>query len=139
MSIFASRTTKLIEMKDGGTVTVRKLAGRHIERARQEHSMAMMDSVKRMGVAFQRELAATIDTKDDEIKAVQSDPMNGFDLTTVLERGILAWSYAEKVTPELIDDMEDEARTEIATAIMKLTLPSLFLSAEEKAAEEKKD
>ena len=52
--------------------------------------------------------------------------------------GIVSWSMDETVTPERIEDLEDEAVQFIATEVLRLTKPTLFQAVEQREVEEKK-
>ena len=98
MSIFASRTVKTLEIPfdPPQTVTIQKLAGRHLEKAHQASLVASLDNLKLMGgPAFQRELAAIGDPQDraEQVAALQADPLNAYDRYVLLAHGITGWSY----------------------------------------------
>lgn len=137
MSIFASRIQRVVEIPFDvpHTVTIQKLAGRHVEKAREAGQFASADRLKGMGgIAFQRELSALHSTASDETAALvakaQADPLNTYDRATVLQRGIVAWTYDEPLTRDAdgripaIDDLSDEASDFLARAILELTLPA---------------
>lgn len=137
MSIFASRAQKTIDLPfdPPQTVTIQKLAGRHLEKARQESLFASFDYVKRVGgVAFQRELAAALgengepaETREaSDAPAVAVDPLADVDLDVVLRHGIKAWTYDVEITPQALDDLTDEARDFLAREILRFTKPALF-------------
>jgi hypothetical protein len=142
MSIFASRTTKVVEIPfdPPQTVTIQKLAGRHLEKARQAQQAAAVDTLQRMGgSAFQRDMAALGDPAAvaKRVAAVQADPLNGFDRAALLQAGIKAWTYDEPVTPASFDDLSEEAVDYLAREILKLTKPALFRTGDEQEAEKK--
>lgn len=111
-SPFTSRHTDVIDVPDDApnTVTIRKLSGRHLERASQANMMASVDTIKRMGGAkFQKELR---DIGDADIRAAkiaeqQADPMNGYDQRVLLYKGITGWTYPESLTPEPAPEIKD--------------------------------
>jgi hypothetical protein len=135
MSIFASRTRRVVEIPFDAphTVTIQKLAGRQVEKAREANQFASADRLKGMGgVAFQRELGQLGDPAATAalVAKAQADPLNTYDRATVLQKGIVAWTYEEPVgtpllvTPEAIDDLSEEAADFLARAILELTLPA---------------
>ena len=133
MSIFASRAQKTIELPFDAphTVTIQKLAGRHLEKARQESLFQSVDYVKRIGgLAFQKELAAATGGDDAEkkraVEDAQQDPLTSVDVRTVLQFGIKAWSYDQAVTTEAVEDLTDEAAEFLAREILRFTKPALF-------------
>jgi hypothetical protein len=144
MSIFSSRITRIVELPFDvpNTVTLRALAGRHLERARVESQAASVSFIQKMGgPAFQKELATLGDPeKQKELtEKAKADPLNLFDRYIVLYRGIVGWTYPESLKAvmveedgrqvehiEAIDDLSDEAAEFIAREILRLSKPSLF-------------
>lgn len=143
MSIFASRTQQVLPLPfdEPHTVTIQKLAGRMLEKARQVNQQASVDALRRMGGAtFQRELGAVGDPAvvAAAVAKRQADPLHTYDRYVVLAKGITAWTYDEALTPvevvdedgtktlriAAIDDLDEEAADFIARAIMALTRPA---------------
>lgn len=128
MSIFASRTQRTIAIPfdEPHTVTIQKLSGRQLEKAKEASQSAAVESLKRMGgAAFQRELAELGDAKAtaERVAAAQADPLTSYDRLILLQRGIVAWTYPETITPEAVEDLSEEAADFLARAIVDLTLP----------------
>lgn len=147
MSIFASRTQQTIpipfDLKPDGTpheVTIQKLAGRHIQKARDLDQLASIDTLKRMGgPKFQQELSDAGGSDPAVVAALvakqQADPLHGYDRYTVLAAGIKSWTYEESLTPveetnddgtktmriPAIDDLDDYAADFLARAILALS------------------
>jgi hypothetical protein len=137
MSIFASRTQQTIDLPFDvpHTVTIQKLAGRHLEQAKQANQAAAVESLRRMGGAtFQRELNAIGPSVviADAVAKVQANPLSGYDRYVLLEKGIKAWTYVDDagavipVTAAAIEDLDDEAIDFLARAVLQLTKPALF-------------
>ena len=139
MSIFASYVTRTVTIpgEDPETVTIQKLTGKALAAARQVQITASMDWIRTMGgAAFQRELAAAVadgaDAADGAVqKAVekerearQADPLRQYDRSTVLEKGVKAWTYQEPLTPDTLADLTDDAADFLAREILTLTLPN---------------
>jgi len=104
MSIFASGVTKILDVPGdpGQTVTIGKLTGRHLQRAREASMFTSMDMFRKMGGAqFQQELTGIGDqaARDKKIAEQQADPMNGYDQRTLLYKGIKSWTYPESLKP----------------------------------------
>lgn len=156
MSIFASRTTKTIEIlfDPPHVVTIVKLAGRHLERASQENTFGAVDTLKRLGgPAFQKELASVGDPEAQAaaVKKRQADPLNAYDPYVLLRFGIKAWTYDESLVPvnvieesgvsvsriAAIEDLDEEAVDFLAREILRLSKPSLFVDADAAAVAEK--
>ncbi len=140
-SPFASYTQQTIAIPwdDPHTVTIRRLAGRHEQKARDVAQAASVAALKRLGgAAFQRELTQAGGGDPAKVAALvaqrQADPLNGFDRYTVLAKGIVAWTYDEPLTPvevleddgtkawriPAIDDLDDVAADWLARAIVAL-------------------
>jgi hypothetical protein len=128
MSIFASRTQQTIAIPFDvpHTVTVQKLSGLQLEAAYAARLTASTETLKRMGgAAFRDDLAALGDSTAVAalVAQAQADPLTHYDRTTVLEKGIVGWSYDGAPTRALIEDLSQEAATFLARAILALTLP----------------
>jgi len=153
MSIFASRTTLTLDIPFDlpHTVTIQKLAGRHLAKAHQAYMAGLFSEVQERGGAkvqkdMQQLFGGDAEQTDEEkaeaktqIEKVKNDPLNGYDKYTLVQAGVKAWSYDVKVSPEAIDDLDDDAVTFFATEIMRVTKPALFLSKDEREAERKND
>jgi hypothetical protein len=140
MSIFASRATRTLEIPGDSphTVTIQKLAGRHLAQAMLENQLHSIDTFRKMGGAqFQKELnAIRDDAKADAAKPVEptvADPMAGYDRDVLMQHGIVSWSYPETVA-DMLPDLTDEAADFFAREILKLSKPGLFLTADENEA-----
>jgi hypothetical protein len=135
MSVFTSRVTKDIPVGDQ-TVVIRKLAPRHLEKAAKEAQRKSLDDFKAMGgAAFLKEWQDVTDKKPDA-PDVAPDPMHGYDAVTLLESGIVSWTFTEKdaddkdvpvaLTRENIEDLDDETLTLLSREVLMLSKPSLF-------------
>src|SRR5262245_17579226 len=127
MSIFASRSQRTLEVPDDPphTVTIQKLAGRHVEQARREQQVESIAYVKRVGgIAEFRQQVATVDPTGEQVAAVAHDPARLYARSVVLEKGITAWTYDDPVTPETIADLDEPAADWLFHAILDLTFPN---------------
>ena len=157
-SPFASRVvvTLPIPFDAPHEVTIRKLAGRHLERARNAFMTDLfLDVQARGGASVQKDMQQLFekDAKDvaEKIEKQKADPLNGFDPYVIAQGGIVAWSYPESLAVELvtdekgnriprvaaIDDLDEDAVQWFATEIMRLTKPALFQTDEEAEAARK--
>lgn len=141
MSIFASRNTSVVTMADGTEVTIRQLTGRQLERARQAHLVKTLEMV-RSQASMLKELESLVPAANQAAAGSGSastpvDPMASVDKPTVVLAGVVAWSADVPVSDEAVGDLSEDAVDVLATAIMRLTKPSLFLSADAQEAEEK--
>lgn len=141
MSIFSSRTIKTLDIPfdEPHTVTIQKLSGRHLGKARDAYVAELYSGIaKRGGAAVQKDMQLLMgDDKaktDDAIEKVKKDPLGGLDKFTLVKFGVKGWSYDDRaVDDEAIDDLDDDALEFFAREVMRLTKPALFL--DEPAAE----
>lgn len=146
MSIFASRMQHTIALPfdPPHTVTIRKLTGREVDLSQAEHLKSLIAgrSPRGWSGAFQRIVAGL--GKPADAETLLADPLEGYDRFVIVRAGLLAWSYPESVTPivkdgtngtrvDAIEDLDDEAVEFLARAILQLTKPQLFQTADEAA------
>jgi hypothetical protein len=130
MSIFASRIQQTIDVPDDPphTVTIRKLAGRHVERVRQAQQFASVAAVMKVGGPAEFRKYAPIAADADQVAEARRDPAQLYSSESarslILEKGITAWSYDDPVTPETIGDLDIERREWLLHAILDLTFPN---------------
>lgn len=162
MSIFASKTQSdpmPLPFDPPHTVTVRKLTAREVEMAQAAHAHGVATSDTRLwATRFRRILENSLADKAQVEQAI-ADPLTGYDRFSIVRSGLVAWSYPESITPieaaaavkangktpaspavearDAIADMDDESIDFVATAILKLTKPWLFLTAEQLEAQKK--
>lgn len=154
--MFASKSQQTIPIAFDAphTVTIRKLTGRELERAQFDHLRSLVAGRSARGWAahFQQKLAAGTAVAADAEK-VLTDPLSGYDRTTIIRAGLLAWSYPDAITAvtvkgpdtapdQIVDavaDLDDDGAEFIATEIMRLTKPALFQTAEDSEAARKND
>ena len=135
MSIFASQTsaTVALPMDPPNTVTVRKLTGREVEAAQEAHRGSIASGSARSWAATFRRMLEKGASDPDVLKAV-ADPLLGYDRFVVVRDGLLSWAYPQPIksltTPDALEDLDDEAVDFIATEILRLTKPALFLTPE---------
>ena len=165
-SPFASRITATLDIPFDlpHQVTIQRLAGRHLERARSVFFQNMVQDVQaRGGAAAQKDVqqlftpdkAPGDDASDAEAKTAlekaKADPLNGLDQYSVVAPGIKSWTYPESLAPEkvldddgdevfrvkAILDMDEDALKWFATEILRLTKPAAFQTADEQEADRK--
>lgn len=143
MSIFASHTKSQpipLPTDPGQTVVVRKLTGIEVEQAQAEHARGIAAG-RGWANRFRRLIEKGIAT-DAQVLSALADPLIGYDRRSLVDAGLIAWSYMEDgkpkpLTAESKADIDDETSEFIATEVLRLTKPSLFLSVEEVAAARK--
>lgn len=143
MSSFANRHQKTIKnpFEAGETFTIQKLSGTSVELAQSEHIRKFINGQSPRGweSTFRRAMAAGTATEADVVKAM-TDPLLGFDRTTVVQLGLVGWSYVDEkdsaktpkpLTAAAIAELDDETMEHVALAIMRLTKPERFQTPEE--------
>jgi hypothetical protein len=147
-SPFASHTQSTVPLPcdPPHTITIRKLTGREIEQAQEAHR-SNLGSPRSWAATFRRMLEKGSATDPDVLQAIR-DPLTGYDRYALVRAGLVAWSYPQalKFTPsdkvdgkvDAIEDLDDEALDFIATEVLRLTKPQLFMTSAEDAEVEKK-
>ncbi len=143
-SIFASQTTDTVPIPFAAphTATLRKLTGRELDKAQEVHlknTIAGRWASHGWAAVFQRQLEKGIATNADAEKLLR-DPLNGYDRHTLVNAGLIAWSFPEPaLAPAAIDDLDDDALDWFAREILQRTKPSLFQTEDEREAARKND
>lgn len=140
--MFASRITKDVQCDDGDTaviVTIQKLSGRSLEKARDARSAAQIASLRtaskdllqvmrsdQLEVAAEQ-LAARRAKEAADPKAKAKARYEAYDREHVLNAGIVRWSceLRKKLSPEAIGDLDEESAQKLHEAILDLSLPPL--------------
>ncbi len=137
MPPFTSLFTKVLDVPGDPdqTITIRMLAPEHLEAAAKSQQRKVMHDLREMGgMAILKEFE-TLKTTGD-VRA--ADPMLLFDRVTLLEKGIIAWSYEQKISRATCADLTEEVAEYVGREALRLAKPSLFVTPEE-AQVEKKD
>jgi hypothetical protein len=145
MSIFASHTTDTfpIPFDAPHTVTIQKLAGRDVDDAQLAHMTGVVSGRGRNWATRFLELARRGQATDADARKVLDDPLSGYDRITLVARGVKAWTYTNAdgtptpITLQAVEDLVDEALEFFARAVLKLTKPALFQSADEREGDRK--
>jgi hypothetical protein len=140
--MFASRITKDVQCDDGDNaviVTIQKLSGRSLEKARDARSAAQIASLRtaskdllqvmrsdQLEVAAEQ-LAARRAKEMTDAKAKAKARYDSFDREHVLNAGVVRWSCEsiKKLSPESIGDLDEESAQKLHEAILDLSLPPL--------------
>src|SRR5262245_52603518 len=116
MSIFASQTSATIAlpMDIPHTVTIRKLTARETETAQAVSALSITNGrVSTFSQRLRRILAE--DATEADASAVLVDPLLGYDRYEVVSAGLMAWTYPQEITPEILKDIDDNAIEFIAS------------------------
>lgn len=93
-----------IPHEPGESMTFRKLGWKQLQKARDLRSREGLETLKAMGPEMQRAMADAQNTGATE--AALRDPANRYDRATLLQAGIVRWSYREKCNPANIDALD---------------------------------
>lgn len=142
MSIFTSRVTKTIPIPNtpNWQATIRKLSPRNLFQAARESQRIALETVDAMGGAAQlfekhkAELSAVI---KEAAEKKQDDPLASYDQVTLLDKGIVSWTCDEEKGLQAYEDLDEDTLRYLATEILRLSRPALFLTDDEKEEQEK--
>lgn len=135
MSIFTSYVTEELPVPSdaGQRVTIRRLPPKVLREASQAQQLAAVEDARAMREAMGEALSEMLGRVTPEAMAAakQADPLLSYDRVTLMLHGVTAWSYAQPVTREVLEDMDDDAQAWLAGAILRLSKPSLYQTADE--------
>jgi|SRR4051794_27626521 hypothetical protein len=145
MSIFASQTTETIPIPFDAphAVTIQKLTGRDVDAAQLDHMAGVVTGRGRNWAVRFLELARAGAATEQDARKVLDDPLSGYDRLTLAKRGVKGWTYTKadgtplEVTAAAVEDLDDEALEFCARAVLQLTKPALFQTADEREADRK--
>jgi L-lactate utilization protein LutC len=130
--VFASRVQKTVEIPHDPphTALLQKLPRRHLITASKQQTATLMSDIRaQFGERWQQEIAGFTSKKSDDAAALTKaakDPLLQFDVDTLLQYGLKAWTYDEPLTPDALADLDQETAEHLAREILRLTAPKLF-------------
>jgi hypothetical protein len=141
MSIFTSLVTETLDVPGlpGHTVTIRKLAPKHLSaaadvaKANAQREMAQAREV--LGDDFVATLLAS--PPKPAAPATRDDPLTAYDRVTLMRDGVLSWTFDRATDVEAYEDLDDDMQQWLAGAILKLAKPSLYRTVDEEEAAQK--
>ena len=163
MSIFTSLVTDVLTVQrdPGHTITIRKLAPKHLDEARAAAQLEAQQVLLNMGgPEFIRQLrdalprspdgaggdgGALRDSDDQTVLTIAAatavaDPLKFYDRVRLIQYGVVAWSYNQPTNDRTVcEDIDEDTQEWLARAILRLSKPALFESAEEAEARRKND
>lgn len=147
LSVFTSRVTStlLVPGAPEQSVTIRKLAPKHLDAAQRRSQQSSMAALREMGGSeFLRELQSlTATSEKDAAPVVEADPLSGYDRVALIVSGVKSWTFTDddgktvEVTDATVSDMDGEIQDWLAREILRLSRPVVFQSAEQRAAAQK--
>ncbi len=104
MGLVAETTRQRVDVphEDGEWVEIAPLTWADLETARR---IKTEEAIKQAAM-FSADTLRGIQSQQDGA-ATAPDPADGLDVATVLHAGVKAWSYADPVTPETIDRLDE--------------------------------
>lgn len=138
MSVFTSLVTKvlLVPRDPENTITIRKLAPKHLAEARKASQRESMSELKDMGPAFVKEVQQLVQDGTAG-NAAAADPLLLFDRPTLMRHGVINWTYEQPRAQEAFEDLDEETADWLAREILTLAKPSLFQTTAEGEADQK--
>jgi len=98
---------------------LRALSGKKLEEASWWAQRKAIEMAKLAGQEFIDAMETyRADLAEAEVKA---NPLQQYDIETLVRSGIVAWSYEMRLTPENIAELDSETREWAAREILKLT------------------
>jgi hypothetical protein len=110
-----------IPHEEGEWFRFRMLSGRQLEEASDRITAKYMATVRAIGTESLQALAK--DATEATEPEVPRDPVASYDVETLLKYGVVAWSYQDKLSPQMLSDLDDVTRVWAAREILDLTLP----------------
>ena len=93
------------------------LSYRELAEARESRSKKVISKATEMGPEMMKNLPTGVEAKE-AVKKADKDPLNEYDIDMILEKGIIGWSYEEKVTPKNIGFLDEETALFVAKALV---------------------
>ena len=121
----APHETISLPHEPGSWISIRKLSGSALRNARAVGSNQVFASMRQMGGEVVQAMQS-IQTggaraaEAEEVRAAQQgDPLNGYDIPTLLKFGLVGWSYYEgQPKSEDIDDLDGETQEYVARQLV---------------------
>lgn len=98
---------------------LRRLSWTDLQHASDVHATTIAQRLRAMGSEIVTAVTAARQQREELTPALDTPELN-YDQRTLLERGIAAWSYPEPVTPENIQDLDEETAAWAMRAIIDL-------------------
>lgn len=110
-----------IPHEPGEWLKLRPLSWKQLDDARKARTREAVKSSVEMTREMGPELMAQIRSARTETAAesAPADPSEAYDRATLLRLGIVGWSYEEPVSPEAIDDLDEETAEWAARELLR--------------------
>lgn len=135
MSIFTNQIEKTLPVPNDPdhAITIRKLPRRHLEKAAREAQRQHLEGLQEIGgprqIAELQEALEKLDPPKPEQPVSDEpkrDPLTAYDRQTLLQAAIVRWTYDVPVTPETIQEIDEDTEEWLAREVLRLSRPSLF-------------
>ena len=110
-----------IPHEPGEWMELRRPSWRELEEASKVKTDEVFQRLRSMGGDLLRELSGV--NREQVMAEAQRDPLQLYDMATVLRAGIAAWSYEAEVTPEALDSLDVLTAEWAAREILAPALP----------------
>lgn len=97
-----------IPHEDGEWMEFRRLSWKQLDEISDAASVAALRHVKDLGPEILAGMRSAVraDGLQEQLRATESDPLNGYDLGALLRAGIVAWSYDEPFDQAVVDELD---------------------------------
>ena len=119
--------------EEGQWIEVRRLSWKHLADARKARQEAVFATVRAMGGEVLKSLPSRCSKGCGEEKhegrctpvaqradQAATDPVNEFDIETLLQSAVVGWSYEETVSKDTISDLSEPTANWLAAEIVRL-------------------
>ncbi len=107
-----------IPHEEGHWMELKLLGWRHLEVSKRVKQAEQFRNIREMGKDV---FAAIQQSRGETDKNGPADPLAEHDLMTLLEKGVIAWSYDEPVSPETLGELDEQTAEWAARVILGVT------------------
>ena len=134
MSVFTSLVTKVLNVPHdpGQTVTIRKLAPKHLDVAKRASFRQTIETMREVGASLIKEIQGL--SSETVQAAAKNDPLMVFDRVELIAAAVTGWTYDVPLEREHFENLDEETQDWLAREVLRLTRPALF---DGEAAEQK--
>lgn len=107
----------------GAWIDVRQLSYLQLDFAREIGATQALERMGKITPELRQQLAearvAIARAQGDDVSVlVAGDPLAGYDVQTLLQAGIVAWSYDDPVTPQSVDELDEKTADYVARELV---------------------
>lgn len=112
-----------IPHEPGNWMKFRTLSWKKLKKARKKQEKENREIIKDFGAEFMKVLRTGDEEKARKLLEKQQYHVSNFDVETLLNEGIAAWSYEEDIIPENIDELDERTAQWAAQTLIDLVKP----------------